>query len=235
MAELRRLEPHIVLLGGDFVCVHARDVRRLAAGLATLAPPLGVFAVLGNHDYSTDAPYVGRALERAGVTLLVNRNCRLPSPWQDVWICGLDDAAAGRPDPAATFAGATGVRLLLTHAPAGLGAIGTERFDLALCGHTHGGQLALPGGMPLYLPAGHWSRRYAAGRFDLPGGRTLIVSRGVGYSTVPFRTFCDPELQAMEIVAAAAPAAVGASAPHRIHPGESMTSIGRSQPARPGA
>jgi hypothetical protein len=89
--------------------------------------------------------------------------------------------------------GAEGTRVVLMHSPDGVRAIGDRAFHLALCGHTHGGQVRLPWGPPLIVPRGRLSRRYASGRFEL-GARTLLVSHGVGCSGVPVRTFAPPEV-----------------------------------------
>jgi predicted MPP superfamily phosphohydrolase len=88
------------------------------------------------------------------------------------------------------------------HAPSGLLDLGEERFDLALCGHTHGGQLALPGGVPLIVPHGRLSRRYARGRFSIGKDRTLVVSVGVGCVVLPLRLFADPEIVVCNLTAA---------------------------------
>ena len=81
------------------------------------------------------------------------------------------DARPSRPggrDPsereAAALSGADGIRVVLMHAPSGLLDLGAKHFDLALCGDTHGGQLALPGGVPIVVPHGRLSRRYSRGR-----------------------------------------------------------------------
>ncbi len=73
-----------------------------------------------------------------------------------------------------------------------------ERFDLGLCGHTHGGHIALPGGVPIIVP-GPMSRRFAPGRFDLANGRTLIVSRGVGATESPIRWNAAPDVLVVDI------------------------------------
>jgi predicted MPP superfamily phosphohydrolase len=197
--ELARLDAPVLLLGGDFVCVSSRDIRELAPRLADIPAPQGKFAVLGNHDYGTGARRVVRALEAAGIRVLVNESVRLPAPWDDTWICGMDDPIAGHPHPERTFADAGGRRVLLMHAPSGLGVIGHERFDLALCGHTHGGQIALPGQRPLFIPDAPEFRRFAYGRYRLSGDRRLFVTRGVGYSTAPIRTFCRSEVVGAEL------------------------------------
>ncbi len=86
------------------------------------------------------------------------------------------------------------------HAPSGLLDLGQERFNLALCGHTHGGQIALPGGAPILVPWGPLSRRYARGRFELSDGATLIVSVGIGCVVVPVRLFTHPEVVVCTLV-----------------------------------
>jgi predicted MPP superfamily phosphohydrolase len=85
------------------------------------------------------------------------------------------------------------------HSPSSLLDIGTQLFDLALCGHTHGGQIALPGGIPIVVPGGALCRRYSRGRFELPGGRTLLVSTGVGLTGLPVRLFADPEILVCDV------------------------------------
>lgn len=179
--------PDVLLLGGDFVSIHARYIDRIARRLETIEAPAGRFAVLGNHDHWAGSRPIIRALERAGIDVLLNTSRRLPAPFDQISICGIDDHLTGYPDADRAFADAADVRLLLMHAPSGLLDVGEHRFAVAFAGHTHGGQIALPNGYPLYLPGGLLSRRYAAGRFELPSGGRLLVSRGVGSSTVPIR------------------------------------------------
>jgi predicted MPP superfamily phosphohydrolase len=102
----------------------------------------------------------------------------------------------GSPDAAAALRGADGVRIVLMHSPEGLLSLRGHSFDAAFCGHTHGGQVALPGGRPVWMPGGPLNRRYAHGMHELPdfGGATLIVSRGIGCSGIPVRVFARPEV-----------------------------------------
>lgn len=193
-ALLTELKPDVLLLGGDFVCLYAHYVDEVAERIGEIPAPLGKYAVLGNHDLWTDYHHIERRLETAGVELLTNRNVRLPAPFESTWLCGLDDHWSGRPDADAAFEGADGVRVVVMHQPSGLVDIGNHRFDLAFCGHTHGGQIALPGGYPLVVPEGPLSRTYVRGRYDLAAQSTLIFSRGVGCSTVPFRAFATPDI-----------------------------------------
>lgn len=189
------LEPDVLLLGGDFVSVRANDIHVLAPLLATISAPLGKFGVFGNHDLRANRPVVADALRQAGVRILVNETVQLPAPHDDVTIIGFDDPIRGAPN-GELLAGVDGVRVLLMHAPDGLLAAGDATFDLALCGHTHGGQVVMPGGAILYLPHGELSRSYPGGSYRVGGGerRTLIVSRGVGCSTIPVRLLCGAEV-----------------------------------------
>lgn len=198
--------PDVILLGGDFVAFDAGDVDALVPMLAELRAPLGVYAVLGNHDLDTDGATVTAGLQRAGVRLLTNRALRLPAPHDDVWLLGLDDPIRGHPRGDEVFdaadpddAASPSVRLVLMHAPDGLIAIGRREFDLAFCGHTHGGQVALPWGTPIFVPKGRLSRRFARGMHELRDGGRLLVSNGVGCTTLPLRLFAPPEVHVVTI------------------------------------
>jgi predicted MPP superfamily phosphohydrolase len=186
-ATLDGLRADVLLLGGDFVSIDAEGAGRVARLLGTVHAPLGRFAVLGNHDHWADAPAVVRHVEYAGIEMLTNRAISLARPFDRVSICGLDDHNSGTPDAARAFADAGDVRVVLMHAPSSLLDIGDHPFDVALCGHTHGGQVALPNGRPVVVADGPLSRRYNAGRYRVDGGRTLLVSRGVGCGTLPLR------------------------------------------------
>lgn len=193
-AHIETERPDVVLLGGDYVSLSGSHVARLAKLFATAAAaPLGGYAVIGNHDIWHGRAPIEDELRRAGVHVLVNRNQRLPAPFDNVSICGIDDPWTGQPSPHATFEGAGEVRIYLMHSPDGMWHLRDERFDLGLAGHTHGGQIAFASGKPLVLPRGPLSRKHCRGRFEFANG-PLVVSRGVGCSTVPLRINADPEL-----------------------------------------
>jgi predicted MPP superfamily phosphohydrolase len=219
-AALAASAPDLLLLGGDFACLDAGAMRELAPLLGAIPARFGRFAVLGNHDYWAGPEQVTEALEAVGISVLINRSVRLPPPFDQLWVTGLDDPIAGAPDAGQAFDGAGDHRLLLMHAPSGLVAVGPTAFDVAFAGHTHGGQVALPGGRPILIPEGEFCREYAWGRFEVGRGRTLIVSRGIGYSTIPVRIFCPPELVQTEVrylapqAAAARPAPAGTATGH---------------------
>jgi len=193
---IARGKPDLLLLGGDFIHPHARYIDGLADRLRQIDAPLGRFAVLGNHDLYADDEYIVERLEAAGVRVLNNESVRLPAPYDDIYLCGLDDPTVGSPDADAALRGADGVRIVVMHSPEGLLSLRGRSFDVAFCGHTHGGQVALPGGRPLWMPGGSLNRRYAHGVHQLPefGEATLVVSRGIGCSGLPVRMFARPEV-----------------------------------------
>jgi predicted MPP superfamily phosphohydrolase len=179
--------PDLLLLGGDFVCLRSSYAERVAAALRDVPAPLGRYAVLGNHDYWAGARPIVRALEGAGIQVLINGSRRLPPPFADVCVGGLDDHMAGHPDAAVALDPTASVQLVLMHAPSGLLDLGGAPFTLAFAGHTHGGQIALGLDRPVIVPWGALSRTYCAGEYDIAGQGRLLVSRGVGCSTLPIR------------------------------------------------
>ncbi len=193
---LAQAKPDLLLLGGDFVSFHARHVNRLVPLLRAIDAPLGKFAVLGNHDLLADDGYIVERLGAADVRVLVNENARLPSPHDDVWICGLDNTEEGTPDGGAAFAGVGGIRLVLMHSPDGLRAVGDRPFAAAFCGHTHGGQF-WAGDRALVHFSGPLSRKYIRGgvfHLGAGSGGVLLVSRGIGCGNLPLRKGADPEV-----------------------------------------
>ncbi|HEU4408702.1 MAG TPA: metallophosphoesterase [Polyangiaceae bacterium] len=190
------LAPDLLLLGGDYVFLDATPAlaAELTARVAALPAPVKL-AVLGNHDLWTAHDRLERALARAGARVLVNEAARLPPPFDDVAVLGLDDPWTGAPDAAPALAACrgAGLTLALCHSPDGLAFARGPGVDLMLCGHTHGGQIALPGPRPLVLPPGPYSRRLPFGLHRVEG-TWLFVSRGVGATELPVRAYAPPDV-----------------------------------------
>lgn len=193
----------VLLLGGDYVFLAATTprLRELERRVAALRIPIKL-AVLGNHDLWTTQDTIEAALGRAGVTMLTNANVRLPPPWGDVAIVGLDEPWTGAPDVELALRGTEDapVRIGLCHSPDGAHYLRGRGVAVLLAGHTHGGQVALPGPRPVILPPGPYSRRHPWGLHVL-GDLTLIVSRGVGATEVPVRAWAPPDVQVIDLVA----------------------------------
>jgi len=196
IARVRENEPDVVLLGGDYVFIDAKHVDPLARELATIRAPLGRFAVMGNHDLWADDARIQQRLEDAGYRVLINETVKLPPPFDPVSICGLDDPWTGVRDVRKGFENAGDVRVVLVHSSRALELIADERFDVMITGHSHGGHIALPGGIPIIAVT---PREHAHGRHDVGAGRTLVVSRGIGGIEVPLRTFADPDVLALTL------------------------------------
>ncbi len=184
----------LVLLGGDYQCFGTPSATEtgglLAPLLGKLRPPDGIHGVLGNHD-SHD---MVEALESLGVDVLVNRHVTVERGGERLVVAGTDDIHCFYTDAAlaALRQAPQGFRIALIHSPeladqaAGLG------FDLYLAGHTHGGQICLPGGRPVFtaldshhaLACGHWRHHGMAG----------YTSTGLGSGLPAVRFNCRPEL-----------------------------------------
>lgn len=203
-ALLREARPDVLLLGGDYVFLGATQERvsELNERVATVPADLKI-AVLGNHDFWARPARLEVALSAAGTIILVNEALRLPPPHDDVGIAGLDDPFtaleegdfASRQtavDEALEKIADARVRIVVCHSPDGLTWIRGRGVHLMLCGHTHGGHVALPGYRPLWVPS-PVGKIYPYGRHEIDG-TTLFVSRGVGGSLVPFRTWAPPDV-----------------------------------------
>lgn len=194
-ARLAEANADLVLLGGDYVFLNADRIDEIAKRLATLRAPLGIYGVMGNHDLWADDAAIARSLEGAGARMLVNERVEVAP---HVTLVGVDDPWTGLVPARPLFRADDAFRLVLVHAPEVMLLLRDDPFDLALCGHTHGGHVALPGNVPVLVP-GPLSRTFAHGRHDVSDGRTLIVSRGIGSTEVALRTFADPDILVVDV------------------------------------
>jgi predicted MPP superfamily phosphohydrolase len=197
---LAAIEPDVLLLGGDYVFLEATPARvdELARRVAEVPAKLKL-AVLGNHDLWTHHHRIERALARASAQVLINDAVRLPQPWSDVAILGLDEPWTGAPDATAAIeaCGDARLRLAIAHAPEAMPMLRARGVSLLMCGHTHGGQLALPGGTPIVM-WGTQGRRYPHGLHTIDDLH-LFVSRGIGGVEIPFRAWAPPDVAAITI------------------------------------
>ena len=189
------LNPDIVVLTGDYVSRADAISHALVEVLRNLRTKLK-FAVLGNHDYWTDAKAVIASMKTAGIQMLINRHYILDRQNQSLCIAGVDDYWSTAPGPnvadALTAVDEEIPRILLSHNPDYAERLPAHpRVDLMISGHTHGGQIKLPLLGPLKLPIEH--KKYAEGLVSAPRC-PVFVSRGLGMVDVPIRFNCRPEL-----------------------------------------
>ena len=175
--EANGLRPDLTVLLGDFVDGTLEAMDELAPLLGTLNAKLGVFGVLGNHDHRKGARRVEERLVREGINVLTNRGVLLE--WGDAsfHLAGVD-SISGRFDLRSALSGAreNEVTLLLAHEPDVADAARSDgRVSLQLSGHSHGGQVRLPGLGPYGLPLG--ARKYPFGSYQLGGAIPAYQSR----------------------------------------------------------
>ena len=201
VTETNRTRPDVTVLLGDYVIRgvaggHFVEPEPIARELQLLDPPLGTFAVLGNHDRWYDASRVSAAFASRGIQLLENRAARIRWHRGEFWLAGLQDLWSGRPDVAGTLASvpAGAALICMTHNPDLFPSIPSV-VNLTLAGHTHGGQVNLPLiGAPI-VPS-RYGDRFVAGLIE-QGGRRLFVTTGIGTSVLPVRFRVPPEISVL--------------------------------------
>lgn len=197
--EIARREIDLVLLGGDFVSWRKHIPLMTKVLLDGLEAPDGVYAVLGNHDYWSDADAVVAAMTAKGVEFIINRSVRLQRGSDLIDLVGIDEIYRGEPDVETAFRNVTGLRpcIAVSHHPDIIGRLDERRIDLLLAGHTHGGQIRLPFLGAIIVPSRH-EGLYDAG-FHRQRNVLLYVSRGLG-AIPPVRILCRPELAMFTLV-----------------------------------
>jgi predicted MPP superfamily phosphohydrolase len=194
-AGLATLKADVVIHGGDLATSNIREIEAHRAAIQSLTAPLGVFAVNGNHDhYTGDLPGVARFLTSCGATMLNNDAVALTRGGAAIALAGIDDWNFGRPDLPAALARAARVApeapiILISHNPDAALEAASRGVALTLSGHTHGGQVRIPG-RPVLVRMSRY--RLDEGRFEHAGSQ-IVVSRGLGVSGIPLRIFCSPE------------------------------------------
>ncbi|HEX8463344.1 MAG TPA: metallophosphoesterase [Abditibacterium sp.] len=189
-----------IVITGDFI-TNLGDWQdaALLPGLRLLQAPLGVFAVLGNHDHSLttgqpdrSANLVRRTLAQAQIRELQNEHTSWHRDGQSLHLCGLDDRYVMDLPKLLAKLPAAGAAILLQHQPDVADEVAqTKRFDLMLSGHSHGGQIALPFFGPMFLPFG--ARTYPCGFYQV-GNLMLYTNRGLGTIDIPIRFCSRPEI-----------------------------------------
>lgn len=211
--------PDVILLGGDFVTgtnevgaqktavspTVQRYIKECVEALMPLKAPMGIYGVLGNHDFWCGREAVriicGEFSERLGVVWLRNSSVKLQRGGDAVDLMGIDDYWESGPG----FEGACrgldpgGVKILLSHNPDVNHDIDAfrKRVDLVLSGHTHGGQVVLPFIGAPFMPS-LFGQKYRLG-LVADGARQTFITSGVGVNFAPVRYNCPAEVALIEL------------------------------------
>jgi predicted MPP superfamily phosphohydrolase len=190
---LKEAAPDIVVLGGDYVSFFDRTyIAPVAELLAPLAyAPQGSFAVLGNHDDEKEMP---AALTSRGFTVLKDQRTSLTVRGERLDLAGIRFWTKSPGEIASVLKGTGGTTLLLAHDPRRLTEAASLDVQLVLSGHTHGGQVVLPGVGAL---AGRKFPVLAG--YAMKDNTALFVSRGVGTVYVPVRVNCPPDVAVLTL------------------------------------
>ncbi len=210
--KMLEIEPDAFFLLGDFFkgenTAETASLNEIVELLSPLPQGAPTFAVLGNHDAFFNNRIVAEAFENArirtfypeGAEILATKN------GAEIVVAGTLDADTFLPEkislpkmPAGT---AKLPKILLSHSPDIIQKLRLwNAFTLTLCGHTHGGQICLPKGKPIFTSTRRVGREFAYGLKNVPGGGgKIFTTRGLGTSTVPFRLFCPPEILTIKLV-----------------------------------
>jgi uncharacterized protein len=207
MRLAQEFQPNLVALTGDFVS-HPFGQGNGLAGAKNAEPcadvfarwkGVPIFAVLGNHDHWNNAEVVAAALAERGIRVLRNQAQAIERGGQRLWVAGIDDALDGRPDLSQAImkiphADAT---VLLAHEPDFADYAAKFPVDLQLSGHSHGGQVRVPGIGPIVLPP--MAQKYHTG-LNRVGQLQVYTSRGVGVINPPVRLNCPPEVSLISLL-----------------------------------
>ena len=192
--------PDLFVLTGDLSHKEEWSVPPVWDAMASLQAPLGVWGVMGNHDWWHGIGASREGATRAKIGMLDNRAVLIEREGERIWLAGVGDLWADEPDLRAALANvpADEPAILLTHNPDFADEMSDPRVKLMLAGHSHGGQINLPLFGPPALPC---RRKYTSGLVRT-GVSQVYVSRGIGMAAVPVRFNCRPELPVFELVSA---------------------------------
>lgn len=198
IAAIEELQPDWIFITGDLLNV-PEGLPHLFGFLAHLRKIAPVYITLGNHDHYSGVPVsqFTELADRYKITLLINQTTFVSTGSGELAIVGVDDPSLHRADlrcipPPANRR----FTLLLAHAPNILDQMDEDHaVDLILCGHSHGGQWQIPGVPTFWLPPG--CRGRISGRHENTRHR-LYVNRGLGWSFLPFRWNCQPEIAVID-------------------------------------
>ena len=196
------LQPDLTVLVGDYIWRDVESIFMLAPALARLNAKHGVYWIIGNHDIWEGADIVKAGFASAGIPLLLNQGVPISSGKGTLFLAGLDDGWSGHADLDLALENAPkdAPVIMLLHEPDLADQYAEDgRVALQLAGHSHAGQVRIPGYGAIILP--YLGRKYDMGLYKVQD-MWLYTNRGLGVISVPYRINCPPEVTQIVLVQA---------------------------------
>lgn len=192
--KVNSLSPDIICLGGDYVHRDYKYINPVFKELSNLKAPLGVYAVLGNHDHWEGKDQSIDAIINAGITYIDNQALWIRQDNSKIKLGGVGDLYENEQNFIPTIYDVTknNLVILLSHSPDTVELIDNNLIDLTLCGHTHGGQVTLFGLYAPLIPV-NTGQKFRTGLVKTDN-TTVIISNGYGTITPPVRFFARPQI-----------------------------------------
>lgn len=201
--KINEQHPDLILSTGDFVSGHrarqSLSIEEIVKELANLKSKYGFYSVLGNHDWWQGGEKIQKVLEQNGVIVLGNENRKLNINGKILYIAGVEDMCTRQVDLVKALKNTNHPTILLTHTPDIFPFVAdkanskiTDKVDLTLAGHTHGGQIDIPFIGPIVVSS-DYGNKYAKGSIE-KNGKKMFVTKGIGTSILPIRFNCAPEI-----------------------------------------
>ncbi|MDM5353405.1 metallophosphoesterase [Lysinibacillus sp. fkY74-1] len=204
IAKVKETNPDYIFITGDVIDSNRYDLNQSLQAVKGLVDITDVYYVLGNHEVATNkVSEIYEALSSLGVHILANESTVLERDGERLAIVGIEDPLMGRStedmlELATAYLPDDMFKMLLAHRPEVFNTYVNDGIDLVFSGHAHGGQVRIPGLGGLVAPGQGLFPKYTAGVYD-EGITKMVVSRGLGNSSVPYRIFNLPEIVVMDL------------------------------------
>lgn len=204
IAKVKATNPDYIFITGDVIDSNRFNLEQSLQAVRGLVELADVYYVLGNHEVATNkVSEIYEALSSLGVHVMANESTVLERNGERLAIVGIEDPLMGRSteemlDIATAYIPEDMLKLLLAHRPEVFSTYVNQEIDLVFSGHAHGGQVRIPGIGGLVAPGQGMFPKFTAGVYE-EGKTKMIVSRGLGNSSVPFRIFNRPEIIIMDL------------------------------------
>ncbi len=204
IAKVKATNPDYIFITGDVIDSNRFNLEQSLQAVRGLVELADVYYVLGNHEVATNkVSEIYEALSSLGVHVMANESTVLERNGERLAIVGIEDPLMGRSteemlDIATAYIPEDMLKLLLAHRPEVFSTYVNQEIDLVFSGHAHGGQVRIPGIGGLVAPGQGMFPKFTAGVYE-ESKTKMIVSRGLGNSSVPFRIFNRPEIIIMDL------------------------------------